>query len=84
LVPYSKGREPFSYAIKLIAYKKGFMAKFKCKQSGNIFEFVNAHDIKTMKTHPSYEEVVEKPVEAIKKATGKNFKVQETSDAPLP
>ena len=32
--------------------------KFKCKQSGNVFEFNNEHDIKTMRTHPEYEEVV--------------------------
>lgn len=35
------------------------MAKFKCKQSGNVFEFLNEHDIKTMRTHSSYEEVKE-------------------------
>ena len=32
--------------------------KFKCKQSGNVFEFFTEHDIKTMRTHPEYEEVV--------------------------
>ncbi len=74
MVPHSKGGEPFSYAIKLIAYKKGFMAKFKCKQSGNIFEFVNAHDIKTMKTHPSYDEVVEEVVEQVKKSANRPAK----------
>lgn len=36
------------------------MAKFKCKQSGNIFEFSVEHDIKTMRSHPEYEEVKEK------------------------
>lgn len=35
------------------------MAKFKCKQSGNVFEFKLEHDIKTMRTHASYEEVKE-------------------------
>jgi hypothetical protein len=35
------------------------MAKFRCKQSGNVFEFTHEHDIKTMRTHASYEEVVE-------------------------
>ncbi len=39
------------------------MAKFKCKQSGNIFEFNNEHDIKTMRAHPSYVEVVEEQIE---------------------
>lgn len=37
--------------------------KFKCKQSGNIFEFKNEHDIKTMLTHPEYEEVQEQKQE---------------------
>ena len=33
--------------------------RFKCNQTGNIFEFISEHDIKTMKTHPEYQEVVE-------------------------
>lgn len=33
--------------------------KFKCIQSGNVFEFHFAHDIKTMRTHPEYVEVKE-------------------------
>lgn len=35
------------------------MAKFKCNHSGNVFEFFTDHDIKTMRTHPEYTEVVE-------------------------
>lgn len=35
------------------------MAKFKCKQSGNVFEFKLDHDIQAMRTHSSYEEVKE-------------------------
>lgn len=35
------------------------MAKFKCKQSGNVFEYFTEHDIKTMRTHSEYEEVPE-------------------------
>jgi hypothetical protein len=35
------------------------MAKFKCNQSGNIFEFTSEHDIKTMRTHPGYTEVIQ-------------------------
>lgn len=31
--------------------------KFKCNQSGNIFEFETAHDIKTMRQHPEYTEL---------------------------
>lgn len=38
--------------------------KFKCKQSGNIFEFFTEHDIKTMRSHPEYEEVQEQKQEA--------------------
>lgn len=38
------------------------MVKFKCKQSGNVFEFSNEHDIKTMRTHPEYVEIVEETV----------------------
>lgn len=40
--------------------------KFKCKQSGNVFEFYTDHDIKTMRSHPEYEEVKEQVEEAEK------------------
>lgn len=51
-------------------------ARFKCKQSGNVFEFTVEHDIKTMRTHPEYEEVVEEVVEQVdKKPIGKNKKL---------
>lgn len=33
--------------------------KFRCKQSGNIFEYFTEHDIKTMREHSEYEEVKE-------------------------
>lgn len=33
------------------------MVKFKCNQSGNIFEFFTDHDINTMRKHPEYTEV---------------------------
>lgn len=52
--------------------------KFKCKQSGNIFEFKNEHDIKTMLTHPEYEEV--KEIDILKeepKKVGRPRKIQE-------
>lgn len=39
------------------------MAKFKCLASGNVFEYKTEHDIKTMKTHPGYEEVTEQKAE---------------------
>ena len=38
------------------------MAKFKCRLTGNIFEFVNDYDIADMREHPQYEEVEEEPV----------------------
>ena len=39
--------------------------RFKCNQSGNIFEFFSDHDINTMRKHPEYSEVLESipPVE---------------------
>ena len=50
--------------------------KFKCKQSGNVFEFSNEHDIKTMRTHPGYVEIVEEAVEQVeKKPIGRNKKL---------
>lgn len=36
------------------------MAKFQCNLSGNVFEFEHDHDIKTMRTHPEYTEVIPK------------------------
>jgi hypothetical protein len=33
------------------------MALFRCNQSGNVVEFRDDYDIKTMKTHPEYTEV---------------------------
>ena len=45
------------------------MANFKCSHSGNIVEFLLEHDIKTMRAHPEYTEVVaeETPVKTTKK-----------------
>lgn len=33
------------------------MALFRCNQSGNVVEFRDDYDIKTMKNHPEYTEV---------------------------
>ena len=33
--------------------------RFKCNQSGNIFEFFTDHDINTMRKHPEYTEIVQ-------------------------
>ena len=35
------------------------MALFKCNQTGNTVEFDLEHDIRTMRQHPDYVEVVE-------------------------
>ena len=35
------------------------MAKFRCKQSGTIIEFLNDYDIDSMKGHPDYERLDE-------------------------
>lgn len=52
------------------------MAKFKCNHSGNVFEFFSEHDIKTMRTHPEYTEVVETTPEV---KPNKKVKQDETS-----
>jgi hypothetical protein len=36
------------------------MATFKCVQTGNTVEFNLEHDIRTMRQHPEYTEVIEK------------------------
>jgi hypothetical protein len=43
--------------------------KFKCNQTGNIFEFFTEHDIKTMRVHNEYTEV--KEIEEPKKPVGR-------------
>ena len=35
------------------------MAKFRCKQSGTVIEFLNDYDIDSMKGHPEYERLDE-------------------------
>lgn len=35
--------------------------KFKCRLTGNVFEFVNDYDINDMRDHPQYDEVKELP-----------------------
>ncbi len=52
------------------------MAKFKCKQSGNVFEFLLEHDIKTMRKHSEYTEVIE---EVVVVKPNKKVKQDETS-----
>ena len=41
------------------------MAKFRCKQSGNVFVFESEHDIKGLRKHPEYEEVIEETVQKV-------------------
>lgn len=40
-------------------------AYFKCKLSGTVVSFEHEHDIKDMRQHPGYDEVVEQPIEPI-------------------
>ena len=35
--------------------------KFKCRLSGNVFEFENEYDISDMRDHPQYDEIKEIP-----------------------
>lgn len=47
------------------------MAKFKCIASGEVYEFVHEHDIKSMRSHTEYVEVIEQPVEEPAKKVGR-------------
>lgn len=54
------------------------MAKFKCKHSNAIYEFTAEADVKSMRKHPEYTEVVEEVVEAKPaKKTTKTVQVEE-------
>jgi len=54
------------------------MAKFKCKATGNVFEFKHSWDIADMKQHPQYEEVIEdEVVTEVKKVVKKTAKAKE-------
>lgn len=54
------------------------MANFKCNSTGNVFEFVHAHDIQTMRAHSEYTEVLtEAPITPPVKT--KKVKQDETS-----
>ena len=45
--------------------------KFKCRLSGNVFEFENEYDIKDMREHPQYAEVKDIPEAVLVKKTTK-------------
>ena len=48
------------------------MARFRCRLTGNVFEFTNDYDIKDMRDHPQYDEVKEIPdAVQVKKTTKK-------------
>lgn len=51
--------------------------KFKCKATGNVFEFQHPWDIADMKQHPQYEEVIEEEVTEVKKVVKKTAKAKE-------
>lgn len=50
------------------------MAKFRCKLSGNIFEFTADYDIDDMREHPQYEEVEEDVEPVVEKKTAVSLK----------
>jgi hypothetical protein len=39
------------------------MAKFQCLATKNVYEFTQEHDIKTMREHKEYAEIIEAPKE---------------------
>lgn len=47
------------------------MAKFKDNATGNVFEFTNEHDIKTMRQHAEYTEVTETKDEVLLEMSNK-------------
>ena len=61
------------------------MAKFKCKLSGTVIEFIHPVDIDSTRDNPAYEEIEDglqtkegqKPKEEVKKAVKKTAKVEE-------
>lgn len=55
------------------------MAKFRDKATGNIFEFYTEHDIKTMRVHSEYEEVIEE----VKKPLTTKKQLKETVNGDL-
>ena len=57
------------------------MAKFRCKLSGNIFEFFNEFDILDMREHEQYEEVLEEEAVVEKKTTVASKKTRKTKEA---
>ena len=56
-------------------------AKFRCKLSGNIFEFFNEFDILDMREHEQYEEVLEEEAVVEKKTTVSPKKTRKTKEA---
>ena len=42
-----------------MSVKSNSAVRFKCNQSGNVFEYFTEHDIKTMRSHSEYTELVE-------------------------
>jgi hypothetical protein len=42
------------------------MAKFKCKHTGNVYEFLSEQDIETLREHDEYIELEEEEIEEVK------------------
>lgn len=53
---------PLYSALVEYYIKEKYMVKFKCKHTGNISEFNTEHDIKTMREHTEYVEIIENEV----------------------
>lgn len=53
------------------------MAKFKSIQTGDVYEFTQAHDIDTMRKHNEYEEVKEEEAKPAEKKVGRPAKAKE-------
>ena len=47
------------------------MAKFKCIASGEVYEFAYEHDIKSMRGHTEYVEIIEQEEQEVKEPVKK-------------
>ena len=62
------------------------MAKFRCKQSGNVFVFESEYDIQGLRKHPDYTEVVEtaeadkEPLKADKNSVKRTYNKVKSKD----
>lgn len=52
------------------------MAKFKCKHTGNVVEFLLDHDINSMRNHGEYQEIVEEAEQEVEENKPKTVRKQ--------